>query len=347
MIRLHRVDLLDENLKELSTLESRITGNGQDRKESARELYKGARQTNLFKKAIGTALKSMNGGSSRCFYCLVDRGNAVDHFQPIDSKPDKAFSWNNYLWSCTVCNSLEKNRDYPVDEKGDPLLLNPVTTDPYPYLPLNNEGKVLVFEEEAGEDEEARHERLVNEKTLATFGLNENQDLVIERSQAWALIEDQLLKYQSGDLAQRLKSQRILRDRPIVLSVLAFMVHTFLNKPNAVEILEQTLFDALSACPEIKDWVDPVKRAGTDELLVMRSLRGKRVEKIETIGDAICLTFEGGARVLTGAGQPSNVIGRKLLNVSNEKGQIVLQFRGTKLTAPPNEWVFEAADNRR
>ena len=343
MIRLHRVKLPQAALDELASCKADITGAGQSRKESARERFKTARQTNLFKVTVETALKSMNNGSALCFYCLNDRGIAVDHYRPIDNNPDEAFTWDNYVWSCTPCNSLEKNRDFPVDEAGNPLLLNPVDTDPYSYLPLNRDGEVLVFEEYPYEDDEAKQKRLINEATIKTLGLNAHQDLITERKQAWQLIEACLPSYQAGNMPKRLEIKTLLLESPIVVAVLAYMHHTLQTNPDAATILDQQLYDMLVACPEIQFWVNPVLRAGEDELLVMRQLHGKRVIDVAVSDDTFCLVFEGGARVLTSATDAPKANGRKLLNAYNQKGNIVFHFYGVTLIAAPNEWVFEVS----
>src|SRR5438552_10967776 len=63
--------------------------------------------------------------SFRCVYCLIReqwcrvRGVfAIDHFQPIASRPDLAANYDNLLYVCTTCNLAKQAVEVP-----DPLTI--------------------------------------------------------------------------------------------------------------------------------------------------------------------------------------------------------------------------------
>lgn len=80
---------------------------------------------------IKAALVKMFHG--KCAYCeskitLVTYG-AIEHFFPKSLFIDLTFAWSNLLLACDVCNDRgHKGTSFPLDNQGNPLLLNP--TDP-------------------------------------------------------------------------------------------------------------------------------------------------------------------------------------------------------------------------
>ncbi|MFK4122884.1 hypothetical protein [Streptomyces longwoodensis] len=78
----------------------------------------------------------MARGAVRCMYCDDSRGTDIDHFEPLERAPLRAFVWVNHLLACSFCNSTEKHRKYPVDEDGACLLVDPTAEDPADHLAL-------------------------------------------------------------------------------------------------------------------------------------------------------------------------------------------------------------------
>jgi hypothetical protein len=66
----------------------------------------------------------------------------VDHFYPIDIYPEKTFLWKNMLWSCGLCNRRKLAR-FPIDENGEPLIVNPTIRDPWSVLTLDTDTGVV------------------------------------------------------------------------------------------------------------------------------------------------------------------------------------------------------------
>lgn len=69
-------------------------------------------------------------------YCGESRGTDVDHFEPIARNPLRTFDWLNHLLACSTCNSHQKRDRFPVDEDGNPLLIDPTAEDPFDHLLL-------------------------------------------------------------------------------------------------------------------------------------------------------------------------------------------------------------------
>ncbi|WBP92144.1 HNH endonuclease [Kitasatospora cathayae] len=81
-------------------------------------------------------LAEMAAGRERCMYCGDNQGTDIDHFEPIDRHPMRAFDWTNHVLACSLCNSHLKRAAFPLDEGGRPLLIDPTAEDPTPHLRL-------------------------------------------------------------------------------------------------------------------------------------------------------------------------------------------------------------------
>jgi hypothetical protein len=88
------------------------------------------------RRAVRAQLGEMAVGSERCMYCGENRGTSVDHFEPVARNPLRTFDWLNHLLACTTCNSHEKRDQFPVDDDGRPLLIDPTAEDPFDHLLL-------------------------------------------------------------------------------------------------------------------------------------------------------------------------------------------------------------------
>ncbi|MEU3650739.1 HNH endonuclease [Lentzea sp. NPDC034063] len=81
-------------------------------------------------------LSDMAAGFGTCMYCGESRGTDIDHFEPIARNPLRTFDWLNHLLACSTCNSHQKRDQFPVDDVGDPLLIDPTAEDPFDHLLL-------------------------------------------------------------------------------------------------------------------------------------------------------------------------------------------------------------------
>jgi uncharacterized protein (TIGR02646 family) len=75
----------------------------------------------------------------KCAYCeslvtVVTYGQ-IEHFYPKAQYVDRTFRWDNLLLSCDVCNNAQhKGTKFPLDESGNPLLINPTISKPEIHL---------------------------------------------------------------------------------------------------------------------------------------------------------------------------------------------------------------------
>jgi uncharacterized protein (TIGR02646 family) len=91
------------------------------------------------KKEVKDALIKMFNG--KCAYCeskitTVAYGE-IEHFFPKSLYPDLTFVWKNLLLACSICNNAaHKGTKFPLDDQGNPLLIDPTDgiTDPNSYL---------------------------------------------------------------------------------------------------------------------------------------------------------------------------------------------------------------------
>ena len=91
-----------------------------------------ARRTVALRTVVCT-LKAMIGKRSRCYFCGDSRGTDVEHFWPKVKFPARAFRWCNFLLACAGCNR-QKGEKFPLDQYGNPLLIDPTTDDPWDHL---------------------------------------------------------------------------------------------------------------------------------------------------------------------------------------------------------------------
>ena len=77
----------------------------------------------------------------KCAYCeskirTVAYGD-IEHFFPKSLDPDLTFVWKNLLLACSICNNAaHKGTKFPLDDQGNPLLIDPTDgiTDPNRHL---------------------------------------------------------------------------------------------------------------------------------------------------------------------------------------------------------------------
>lgn len=102
-----------------------------------------------------------------CYYCERDRYRDIDHVLPQSVYPELSFRWDNYVYSCVVCNqNNKKHRCAVVNErcithdctsyyKGDeelpggmPCIINPRTENPFEYFNFDlDSGMMLVVDD--------------------------------------------------------------------------------------------------------------------------------------------------------------------------------------------------------
>ncbi|MEW1648600.1 hypothetical protein [Streptomyces sp. NPDC091219] len=219
MIPLQRVPLSAHAQNLLTQATQRVEDAGATA-DAAREKWRGAAGT---KSHVRKALESMARGAVRCMYCDDSRGTDIDHFEPLDRAPLRAFVWVNHLLACSFCNSNVKHRQYPVSKQGACLLVDPTAEDPAAHLVLLLAAGLYDPLSPKGEE------------TIKVFGLN-RPDLVKGRLDAFVRARSNLRDWhglhQEGDPEAERVAQALL-DSPFV-DVVHAMTHL---KPAAAAVV--------------------------------------------------------------------------------------------------------------
>ncbi|MEU9979481.1 hypothetical protein [Streptomyces sp. NPDC051014] len=170
MIPLQRVEVSPHT----RTLLTRWTGRVEDAGATVPAARAEWRIATAPKRQVRTALESMARGAVRCMYCDDSRATDIDHFEPLERAPLRAFVWVNHLLACSFCNSNAKRSQYPVSADGTCLLVDPTTEDPTDHL------RLLL---KSGRYEPVQGS-VKGEETIRVFGLN-RADLVTGRVNAF------------------------------------------------------------------------------------------------------------------------------------------------------------------
>lgn len=222
-------------------LRSRTVGGATDAKSEAARLWKLRDHPEL--REIRATLERMASGIRRCMYCEDGRGTHIDHFWPKAAYPDRAFSWLNYLLACEVCNSNYKRDRFPLDDAGQPLLIDPTAEEPLDHLRLTPTSGTFVASSHKGC------------WSIQVFGLNRG-DLEEGRKDAWQAAQGLLVLYanerRKGRHESAAKIEQAARRHPFS-AVLAALIRTSRGPAAADQILPDCLA-AIESCPEILAW---------------------------------------------------------------------------------------------
>ncbi|MFJ1752702.1 hypothetical protein [Kitasatospora sp. NPDC088134] len=194
MIRLHRPDVSPRTQKLLNDATERVAARG-GTSDIARKAWRDADGTTG---RVRRTLEQMARGAVRCMYCDDNRGMAVDHFEPLDRAPLRAFDWLNHLLACSYCNSDVKREEYPVDVDDNCLLIDPTAEDPSAHLRL-----LLLsglYEPVNGSAKGAA--------SIQVFGLN-RPDLVEGRQDAFVLARSNIRDWHLHRLSDPARADRV------------------------------------------------------------------------------------------------------------------------------------------
>lgn len=115
MLRYSPPDLGEATLAQLDVLSKRVANRtGRVSKyEIASKLFSAKRPVFAFDE-IKASLKSVAPNIDACYYCERDRHRDIDHIIPKSIEPELAFTWENYAFSCTICNQDAKRSKFAV-----------------------------------------------------------------------------------------------------------------------------------------------------------------------------------------------------------------------------------------
>ncbi len=195
---------------------------------------------------IDRVLRKMAPGNELCMYCEHDTGSDVEHFWPKEKYPGRAYTWENYLWACGICNTHFKGTQFPRDAQGKPLLINPSDSEEEPsdHLQFTPSSGKLVGLTDKGT------------WTVRVLGFDRRGNLDRNRLDAWKGLQNNIIQYAAactrGDDAVALYTQRVICRYPM-----ASMLRTLfdlLDSPRGAELVDPDCLAAIQAHPEIRDW---------------------------------------------------------------------------------------------
>lgn len=103
------------------------------RRSRAKDIYDNSRGT-LWFQPIVSALRGLCGLGELCMYCSSNEPSQVEHFRPVAAFPEHALQYDNYLWSCDICNRTHKGKRFPPHTGPGALILNPLDDNVWDYF---------------------------------------------------------------------------------------------------------------------------------------------------------------------------------------------------------------------
>jgi uncharacterized protein (TIGR02646 family) len=217
-------------------------------REEAQRLWK--LQDNKAFEEIRSTLKAMSTGLERCMYCEDSAATDIDHFWPKSKYPEWAFTWTNYLLACSGCNSNYKREQFPLDEAGVSLLVDPTAEDPREHLVLSvTTGKYRPRTHGGRESPKGWN-------SIEVFGLG--RDLLEKgRKNAWIALPALLLRYgearSQGDSKLANELEQAIREYPFA-SVFVWFI-SIATSPVAARLIDERCLAVLDTYPDIKTWI--------------------------------------------------------------------------------------------
>jgi uncharacterized protein (TIGR02646 family) len=217
-----------------------------DPKAEAKRRYEKARKAKWFRPVVD-ALVKMAGPGQRCMFCSGSEASDVEHYRPKAIFPEKAMTWQNYLWSCTICNRFKGDHFPPETEPGGQIL-NPSEDDPWQYFFIDEFGNLTpVYDRRTNAlDLRATSTRDIlklNRDALQESRLFRLRDL---KRQVSELVDQYRLGTKTkSDIATAIKEWRV---QPFQLEVADY----FLVGPGKQELPFRSLFEALEAPAKTK-----------------------------------------------------------------------------------------------
>lgn len=244
-----RPQLNSKSQKSFDKWTIKIQAHTKPQKEASR-LWRQARKTKSVRNAE-KQLRVMNGNRRHCMYCEHDEGTNIDHWKPIAKESNGAFNWDNMFLSCSRCNTMLKADKFPLDTKGDPLLINLVMDDPI---------KNIVFTPSTG----SLYSNIGNSKGQVTVELFRLSDFDKPRKERYHQIciylrdmekhaQPCCCKKRNSCTKCKMAKDEIFHPEMDFHSLLSYIVHIGTG-PNAVHLLGQDIVDVIIKY-NVKDWL--------------------------------------------------------------------------------------------
>lgn len=164
-------DLSDESKSALDRLQADVDDcvGRKARYDRATALF--SNKNNALFREIKSKLAGAAPSDGACYYCERDRYRDIDHVWPKRHYSEKSFRWDNFVYSCVICNQGEKRDKFAIfightdyvefdrylgfDETvpvGDPVLIDIRSENPMEYLRLDfSTGRLVPIGDERGQ----------------------------------------------------------------------------------------------------------------------------------------------------------------------------------------------------
>ena len=191
---------------------------------------------------IRSTLRAMAGGRDRCMYTGDSEGTDIDHFRPLAHFPELAFEWTNLLLACSRCNSNDKRDQFPIDESGQPLLIDPTAEEPLDHLDFIPANGLY------------HHRTRKGWESIRIYGLNRDV-LARGRRASWTVVQACLILYAEAKRAGRVdemgRYEQAIRDlpHPGVLTALLKIA-----EESTIDDVDARCLALLREHPEIRSW---------------------------------------------------------------------------------------------
>ena len=110
-----------------------------------------AQKSNATFEEIRQKLLAAGPADEACIYCERDRPRDIDHIRPQRHFPEQAFDWDNYVYSCAICNQDEKRDFYGVIGNTGTAEVLPSNFDFDSDIPLGTDILINVRVEDPGD----------------------------------------------------------------------------------------------------------------------------------------------------------------------------------------------------
>jgi hypothetical protein len=214
-----------------------------EKSTKARSTYATARTSQWFKPVIN-ALRSLCGEGELCMYCSSNEPSQVEHYRPLSVFPYLAFHYENYLWTCDICNRTHKGERFPPDTEPGEQILNPLEDNVWDYFFLSEQnGRLIRKFDPALNDFVPRATSTCNVVGVDRDNVQTKRQHRFRRLRKD--VEDLLHKFQAGTLSKAdLRAEiAVLRAEPFQADVADY----FLNGPGRLQEPFRSIFAAIDA----------------------------------------------------------------------------------------------------
>ncbi len=164
-----------------------------DKASAADRIYTSSRKAKWFQPIIDN-LKDMSGRGECCMFCSSSEASQLDHFAPLSKFPEHSMTWENFVWSCGLCNHAKRNK-FPLPPTQ---LINPIDDSVWSFIRIDQYGNVSATWDPETDDYNIRGMKTIEIIELARQALQERRlDRLLEIKRC---INDSLTLFSQGKL---------------------------------------------------------------------------------------------------------------------------------------------------